>query len=96
VSGTATLAVVLLVFFAAGIAAGVVAVIALSVRRTRRPADRAPGPEPWSPPEPDQEPWSQPDPDSWSPPEPWPEPKPEQGWLVSEDDDGDGGWGRKD
>jgi hypothetical protein len=37
VSGTATLAVVLLVFFAVGIGAGVVAVIALSACRNRRP-----------------------------------------------------------
>ena len=36
--GTATLAVVLLVVFAAGIGAGVVVVIALSARRTRKPA----------------------------------------------------------
>jgi hypothetical protein len=40
VIGTATLAVVSLVFFAAGIGAGVVVVIALSARRTRKP----PGP----------------------------------------------------
>lgn len=37
--GTSTLAVVLLVFFAAGIGAGVVVVIALSARRTRKPAE---------------------------------------------------------
>jgi len=37
VIGTGTLAVVLLVFFVAGIGAGVVVVIALSVRRTRKP-----------------------------------------------------------
>ena len=36
--GTGTLAVVLLVFFVAGIGAGVVVVIALSARRTRKPA----------------------------------------------------------
>ena len=36
-SGTATLAVVLLAFFVAGIGAGVVVVIALSARRTRKP-----------------------------------------------------------
>ena len=35
--GTGTLAVVLLVFFVAGIGAGGVVVIALSVRRTRKP-----------------------------------------------------------
>lgn len=36
-SGTATLAVVLLAFFVAGIGAGVVVVIALSARFTREP-----------------------------------------------------------
>src|SRR6185437_15717948 len=41
VSGTATLAVVLLAFFVAGIGAGVAVVIALSVRRTRE----QPGPD---------------------------------------------------
>lgn len=40
-SGTATLAVVLLAFFVAGIGAGVVVVLALSARRTRKP----PGPD---------------------------------------------------
>ena len=39
--GTGTLAVILLVFFAAGIGAGVVVVMALSARRTRMP----PGPD---------------------------------------------------
>ena len=36
-SGTATLAVVLLAFFVVGIGAGVAVVIALSARRTRKP-----------------------------------------------------------
>ena len=35
--GAGTLAVILLVFFVAGIGAGVVVVIALSARRTRKP-----------------------------------------------------------
>jgi hypothetical protein len=38
------LAVVLLIFFAAGIGAGVVAVIALSACRTRQPPEPEPGP----------------------------------------------------
>jgi len=94
------LAVVLLLFFAAGIGAGVVAVIALSARRTYQPP---PDPEPWSQPEQDLDSWSQPEP--WSRPEPWPEPEPEpeRGWPASEDDNGDdnvdddehGGWGRQ-
>ena len=38
-SGPATLAVVLLAFFVAGIGAGVAVVIALSARRTRKPPE---------------------------------------------------------
>jgi hypothetical protein len=47
VSGGALVAVLILVFFLAGIAVGVVAVLALSARRTREPGepDWAPGEE---------------------------------------------------
>jgi len=92
VSGTATLAVVLLAFFVAGIGAGVAVVIALSARRTRE----QPGPDwPASEDEPD---WpdseDEPDwPDSEDEPD-WPRSDDRPRWPVREDDDEGGYWPR--
>lgn len=82
-SATATLAVVLLAFFVAGIGAGVAVVIALSARRTRE----QPGPD-WPASE-DELDW----PDNEDEPD-WPRSDDGPRWPVREDDDEGGYWPR--
>jgi hypothetical protein len=83
VSATATLAVVLLAFFVAGIGAGVAVVIALAARRTRE----QPGPD-WPASE-DERDW----PDSEGERD-WPRSGDGLRWPVREDDDEGGYWPR--